>query len=568
MKQQFYAFFMLALLAHVTLHAQTLCGATQSTVTIKPNRIKANFSHGTLFSTLGNLGGLVPDIPQEDAVSTIFSVGLNIGGFDPTGNLLLASRTYHPFSGPTSYFAGPYVFDATVGVFVPSECIFWDRHFVVIGDDIQQFIIDLPNLTISQAIAEYPAIMGWPGKGNPHFSAVYSFTLPNGTQGLAPFVDADNDGNYNPMTGDYPAVQLRDITPFIPSQMAWSVFNTSGGITPQNTPVMEIQETVWGFDCPNDSVLQNTVFTAQKIIHRGTDLLDSLAISYFIDFDLGCFADDNIGTLPGQNAVYAYNADAVDGTVGFNCQVPSFQNIVPPVQSAVWLNQSLDKVIYHNNDGLGNFPPATLTPTTAPEIIGMMNGYWRDNTLLTEGGNGYGGTTPADYAFPDLPSDPNGWSECTANQPFGDRRLYATHQVGQFSPGAIIEMNLAWITTFNPSLPCGLGNTSAHISHIQNLYDEEFEGLCSPSSSTNSLTTLHNLNVSPNPAATSVTVEYPESRPRLITLVASDGRIVRRISEPAAEQTLLSVADLASGIYAIQILTDQGVAVRSLVVAR
>jgi hypothetical protein len=34
--------------------------------------------------------------------------------------------------------------------------------------------------------------------------------LPNTSQDLAPFFDADNDGKYNALKGDYPAVHLKD----------------------------------------------------------------------------------------------------------------------------------------------------------------------------------------------------------------------------------------------------------------------------------------------------------------------------------------------------------------------
>jgi Secretion system C-terminal sorting domain len=546
------------------LAQQPLCTPPASIGVIQPNQIKAFYGTGSLFSN-GPDGGLQPFVDQSTSPSTIYTVGLNIGAVDPGGNLYMANRNYYT-NGASSYYSGPFDYDGS-GQLIETNCSAWDRQFQVSGSDIAQFLMDLPTLTIQTAIQNYPSIMGWPGRGNPYFSTIYSYTLPNSNIGLAPFFDSNNDGNYNPMQGDYPEVQLAGNQRFVPTEFGWSVFRTSGGITPNRNPYIEIHQTIWGFDCPNDPVLQRTIFTSQKFIHRGFENYDSTTIGYFIDYDIGCYVDDYMGTMPTKNAVIGYNADPTDGESGFNCQIPTFEEIAPPVQSAVFLNQTLDKSIYVNNSSIGNVPAATIDPFIDTDIMAILNGYWLDNSPLTYGGNGYGGPEPTDYVFPSDPSDPNGWSECTANLSFGDRRLYATHKFGLWQPGGIHEMTLAWITTFEPDLPCGLGQTGAHIDYIQGLYNTGLSNLCSPVNSTSQITQL-DITVTPVPAQNEITINYGDTKVLNINLLSMDGRLVRQVAQPDATQTTLPVHDLVPGFYMVQIEAEHGTAVRSVVVAR
>ena len=79
---------------------------------------------------------------------------------------------------------------------------------------------------------------------------------------------------------------------------------------------------------------------------------------------------------------------------------------------------------YMNNGGIGSPPPATTDANQGPEFYDIMRGIWLDGTPITVGGDGYnpGSTDVTSYVFPDDPNDPDGWSMCTADLPFGDRR--------------------------------------------------------------------------------------------------------------------------------------------------
>jgi hypothetical protein len=73
-------------------------------------------------------------------------------------------------------------------------------------------------------------------------------------------------------------------------------------------------------------------------------------------------------------------------------------------------------------------------PSIAPAYNGIMHGRWKDNTLLTYGGNGYGGTIPTNFAFSGEPENGSGWSEVSVQDISGDRRGVAS--IGPFSLAA------------------------------------------------------------------------------------------------------------------------------------
>jgi hypothetical protein len=542
------------------------CGLPQSFAEINANNIRAKIPNaGDLFFDGSDAGyfPLTPSSPNQN-VATVFAGGLWLIGVDQDGNLRGAARTYRIESSESQvYVAGPLELDGTKA---PGVCQNWDRHFVAKAEDISTFLANLPTLTTQQAIQQFPSIMGWPGRGNPHFSAVHSFDLPNNSAGLAPFHDVNNDGLYNPMQGDYPVVALRNKPLFVADQMIWSVFSTTDISDFAPTPI-EFQQQVWAFDCPEETTLQNSIFTSYKIICRDTQRLDSVRLGVFIDFDLGCYFDDYLGTIPESNAVFMYNADLSDGVNGSCSGIPFFTGAVP-IQSMSMLDRSLDRTIAYNNPSIGNPSAATTDPELDIEFYSYLNGRWRDDTPLTFGGGGYGGPTATDYFFPDDPADPTGWSACTLGGSSGDQRMLAVTDLDSLLPGQVTELTLAWTTHASPNATCSRGQVVSDIATVQNLFNNGFSGTCLPLLSSHEALKNIDLVVSPNPARNEVTLRYPSIKPLVINLLAPDGRLVRSVQNPPADQITLDVAALPAGVYAIQIRTDEGLFTRKVSVVR
>lgn len=549
-----------------------VCGNPQSQIDIQGNNIKARILNGgDLFTDLTD-GQFIPNPgpPGSNDPSTIYAAGFWMGGLDPGFNLKLATSDYRS-DGKYDFTAGPLSPDGTTD---GTTCSNWDKHFRVTGAEIAAFRAALP-LTAAELKAQFPGIAGWPGRGNPHFSSIWGFDLPFTSQALAPYYDENLNGIYDPEQGDYPVVELRSFSPFVPAEIVWCVFNDENGGAPHFNSGgkqlnVEVQLTVWAFDCADQATINNTLFTSHKIINRSPERLDSTHIGIWVDVDLGCYLDDYIGCNPSLNTIYAYNQDAVDGQPGNTCQgVPTFP-AAPPVQSITFLNHPLTTFATINNGSVGG-PAGSSDPVSPNEIFNYMTGTWRDGTPFTYGGSGYNpgnpNATPVNHLLPDDPADPNGWSMCSANLPFGDRRMLGTSKIGEVDPGYVEYFDMAWTFHPNPSLPCGLGTTFSDVATIQALYNNKFQDVCSPLKAPE--LPADSLQLFPNPTAGAAVLKYGSLLPLSLRVFDAAGRMVlEKTSSFEKEQTIIETSTLASGVYNLQVLTDQGSVTKKLAVIR
>jgi len=307
----------------------------------------------------------------------------------------------------------------------------------VFRDAFEQHLADFND----NGVIDFPiaAIFDWPAKGN---------GFARGNEGVplmvhgdaAPFVDVDSNGIYNPAVGDYPKIKG--------DQMLWYVYNDKGGIhteTGGRAIGVEIQISAYGYNCPADDILFNTLLIDYKIIYRGTSPLYDVYIGKWIDFDLGCYANDYVGCDSPSNTFYAYNGTAID----FDCTSSGYGNN-PPIQTVTFLNQELTGFTYYNNDFtvVGN-------PENAVQYYNYLSGFWKDNSAFTSDScNGYGGTVPTRFFYPGNPSDSTEWSECSCNHYPSDRRGMGTIGPFTLNTNQVIEMTLAFTTHFLPFNEC------------------------------------------------------------------------------------------------------------------
>jgi hypothetical protein len=132
---------------------------------------------------------------------------------------------------------------------------------------------------------------------------------------IAPFVDVNGNGYYNPLIdGDYPCI--------LGDQAIFYVFNDdtvhtqSGGLSLG----VEITGLVYGYHA--NSFLDSVVFVQYNIRNK-TKELQNIRVGAMADFDIGNSIDDICGTLVDGNTVFAYNGDNDDeGPLGFGTQPP------------------------------------------------------------------------------------------------------------------------------------------------------------------------------------------------------------------------------------------------------
>jgi hypothetical protein len=541
------------------------CGTPQSQIDMFGNALRVRLlNNNTLGNDLLNAVFEPNTGPQPGQVpSTIFAAGLWYGGIAPNGSLKFNAPAYN--SNGAGAFTGPL---SISGATTSTDCSNWDRHFVVTRAEIEAFLTDVQDGNLS---APHAAIKGWPAVGNPFFSQIWGFDLPFSQQALAPFFDANGDNQYNPLDGDYPVVALRGKPFFVPETIIWSVTNDVGNGTIGTQDVgMEVQTTSFVFSCDQSPTMNNTLFTSYKMIYRGAVPIDSFSVGMYVDFDLGCFANDYVGAYPEYDGFFAYNATANDAT-GSLCTGTLNFGTTTPAQAVTFLDMPLTHFLPLFNSSVGNYPNATTDPTLAFQIYNCLNGHWKDGTPLTQGGTGYNpaSSVSASHAFPNVPGYA-GWSMEQANLAPTDVRGLGSSYIGELLPGAINELTVAWSfhqRPFNNNLQIA-DALRGELEQLQDLYDNNFESACSAIVAAKTPVVQGVLPVSPNPAASLLRVQLSQLPEGTLEVFHISGQSMLVQPLQRSEPLDINVAQWPNGVYLLRYRTEQGVWTQKVVVEK
>ena len=519
-----------------------LGGSEGNSIYLEANNIKALIDPtGSLFWDGNNAKFEVER--DGNSLATIFAQGLWIGGRDVAGNILVSAATYGKSANQYDYSPGPLLFQDLETSIEPDleNCEEWDRTWSVTRQEIEAHIADFTD----NGIIDNPVstVINWPGRGNQNLSF-----LPVTNQGLAPFWDRDADGIYEPFAGDYPILPQNLESPLPRAdQMTWCVFHTGFGLLNDSNSTksasLEVQLMAWSFNCSDNELLNNTIFTTYKMINRNISPVEDTKIGFWHDFDLGCFEDDYIGCAPEQNTFFVYNATNQD-----DCQIVTSAGTNPPVQAVTILNKPLDKFIYMNNGAFGDMP-ATADPNSEQEYLNYLEGSFRDGTPITEGGTGFqSGGDVTNFVFPDDPNDAEGWSMNSAGLPPGDRRALGVVSLGDMLPGQITIIDLAY-SYHREEGASNLENVTAmyeNVATIQAAYDNYFADVCNQVTAVSEPVWAKNIRLFPNPVNELLTIEYGANNIDQIEIWDNYGRCLLKLNE---QKNNFEVGTLPAGVY-------------------
>ncbi len=471
-----------------------VCASSESQIDMEINNVRARLlGGGDCWWDFNDGRYIVPKVDVttgQREVSSIFAGSVWLGGIDPAGNLKLAAQDYRP-GGRNDFWPGPLTDQGLTDEFI---CDNWDRHFRVTGDEIRKH---LANLSAGDRNPENipRGVKGWPSRGNPYFADVWGFDLPYTIQGLAGFYDEDGDGDYDPLKGDYPSIEIRGcpLNRF-PDEMIFWIYNDQGGGAPHartNGKAIQMEVQVQAFSYLTNDELNDMTFQRYKLINRATERIDSTFFAMWVDADLGCYLDDYIGCDSSKSLMYTYNQDATDGQPNCDCAGVATYCDKVPILGVDYFRGPLDtfgneigmsSFVYYNNPSVGTPTQPTTDPDLPVEFYRYLTGSWRDGQPFTFGGNGYNpGGVPTKYALHDDPNNPNGWSMCTANLPFGDRRTLQASGPFTLLPGAVNELiiGIPWVPDIDYPCPDLEGLFRAD-KLAQGLFDNCFEIIDGP----------------------------------------------------------------------------------------
>lgn len=419
------------------------------------------------------------------------------------------------------------------------------------------------------------AVFAWPGQWNPFFSDYNDgLVLPEDGGFTAEYWDIDGDGVYNPANGDYPILGIRGCgVPIVPTQMSWAAFELRG--MESDTVVFEGSVNLFTFGCQEDNALNDAVFSVHKIKNRSTTTFQDMYWGTFTDPDIGCPDNDYVGSFPDRLSSFIYNATPEDSpcpslteemTFGDNPLAWGMDVYRGPI-AEMGTAAPFSAITYYNQAQEGILP-ATTAPVTVAETYNYLQGKWRDGSLLTVGGNGYGGEEATSFAFPGFPEQEGGWTEWEAENAPGDRQLVHAYGPFDYLPGAVNEFIAAY-TVFD-----GEGDHLEKVSGLRGQIDQlqayfdacfEVEGPGSPpcmqvfTSTDAPKRTEMPVTVFPNPATDLIYIDAPLIPSQLI-LLDQLGRVVRQ-----GDSSPLQVSGLPGGVYYLQMQVGQQRLVKKVV---
>jgi len=570
-----------------TISLRESCFAGTSQDDLEINNVRARLlGGGDLWWDLSDGRYIIPNVgPGEREVSSIFAAAIWIGGYDSGNNLRIAAQTYR--QNGNDFWPGPIIDEENLAI-DQADCLNWNEHFEVKGDTIQKLIDDYLSDDDGDGVADEIvnkdldiSLRRWPARNNPYFEEAVGFALPQ-DRDLAPFYDENVDGIYDPRDGDIPQIgvigcEAQGISEVaFADQMIWWVYNDIGDVHSESGAPqigMEIQALAFAFATNN--AINNMSFYKYTLLNKATTTLKDTYIGQWVDPDLGCYSNDYVGCVVDESLGIVYNGTEADndcdGVNGYRDRVPMlgvdyFRG--PKDENGEELGMSAF-IYYNNNIDPGN-NPATTNPEEAQDFYGYLSGFWKDDSPVEFGGDGYGeGTFPTPYMFPGDPTDGSAWSECAVNNAPDDRRFVQSSGPFTLTSGATNEIIVGAVWVDDVDYPCPSFSRLLNADRVaQALFDNCFDIVDGPDAPNISIIELDQeliLTLSNSPGSNNANEDYFEKDPLIPpgfqdSVYNFQGYAVYQLTAPTIscddinncdEAKLIAVVDIKDGVGTI-----------------
>jgi len=501
------------------------------------------------------------EVPKNSGRKAIFASSLWIGGLDAGNNLHQAAMTYRQTGN--DYWPGP--LDTLTAATDSATSAAYDKVWKLDRWEIDEFRTMFANASVT-AGTYIPAynIVHWPAHG----AGAY-------TRNMAPFVDVNGDGMYNPMTdGDYPKIKG--------DQMCYWIFNDNLNVHTETGGQrfgIEVHASAYAYNCDSISdslkALNYTTFYNYEIFNRSSFGYHNTYLSLWQDGDLGEYSDDYVGCNPAGNYAFQYNGDnddeALSGVLGYGANPPMISNVIldgPLAPSADGVDNDNDgtideageknlmtRVLNYNN----NSHPVNGNPAAAAEFYNYMQGKWRDGSPLVYGGDGTGTGAPTSFMFDGVPG-PSGWSEVSEGNPFVDRRIVMSCGPFNLNPAEHVSFEFATVFTRDNSPVYSINNlfnrNQYDVQQIAQWYAYDNFPSCDPVLPTgisDPKPVETGMLIYPNPAGEQLFVEYSSLGGNvLIEIYDVQGQLLQKIKTEQVKQAI-GISGLAPGLYIVKV---------------
>ncbi|RYD55777.1 MAG: T9SS type A sorting domain-containing protein [Sphingobacteriales bacterium] len=542
MKKQIFLSAVILLLHYAETDAQLMPFSTIEYVDI--NNLRASvLLHGDLWSQPLNGPNPACEFPKGSGRHTMMGGALWMAGYGDNGKLHVSAQMYRGTGN--DYWPGP--LDNTGSTTAPIINQ-WAKIWKINQSDISKFL----SLTNRDSINTPRVILEWPAKGNLHAKGNGGASIVV-DRDMAPYVDANKDGKYNALDGDYPEMKG--------DQMLWWIFNdngithnfsTNGGVPFK----AEIKACAYAFK--KSTSADNIIFYEYQVANRSTTNYTDFRMGLWIDPDLGYAFDDFIGFDSSRRMGIVYNGRPEDG----NGEPESYGSQVPT--AAVTLlsmpgdNQNskvpAGSFVYHNNGNGVLGDPATDSDYDNYMRALLKNGDPFRNDFVGKGvvSRGFGTGPATKYVFPGDPSDNKQWSECASNNQPYDRRFLITSNDFNFNAGATEKLVFALVVTDPiPAYSCNDGFNE--IKKVADSAQQIHKSLQSVSVG-RIHTASSQINAYPNPASSMLYIEGLNSAVanNAVRVYDNIGRLIATENIYKDGRLQIDISRLAPGMYYIQ----------------
>ncbi|MCK5857215.1 MAG: T9SS type A sorting domain-containing protein [Bacteroidales bacterium] len=475
------------------------------------------FAHGSYF-----------EAPAGSDKSTVYGTNLWVAAKDQNGALHTSVESSGHYE--LIWSAGP-VMDS---VWYKIEADKWSEPWKVYRSEVNYHILHWQdgNYQIPQSISE------WPGNGD---------TTKGQTFQIAPFVDINFNGIYEPQSGDYPQ--------FCGDQAIFFIFNDDRlwkNSIGQHMKV-EVQAMAYEFNAHFDSALYNTLFINYKIVNRSDNDYDSLYLGIFSDFDIWYAHDDYIGTDSTLSLIYGYNANNRDFFIN---------DSNPPATGIAFLNKPLTNSMPTNSFSNQFFPD------NDSEYFDFMQSVFPNGNHLYYGGHGIDSNKFTNYIYSGLPSDTNQWSEVSNKSNPYDRKILGS--TGSYNLMKDSSINLDWAIIYARNF----ADTNAYMavdvllqrtSSIQAFYQNHLADHC-----VNGYTSInpHELDkdvlLYPNPAYSKIYINSSDNKIQSLEIFDITAKKLIHL-ESISQAYGIDISSLSTGMYFIRIKIDNQFIVKKFI---
>ncbi|MBO6518339.1 MAG: T9SS type A sorting domain-containing protein [Bacteroidia bacterium] len=412
---------------------------------------------------------------------------------------------------------------------LPKDAIDWAKVWT-----INRSQVDEHKLRFKEAGYEVPdEIKQWPS----------SHDDDNVNAFLAPFIDWNKNGIYDPENGDYPS--------FLGDHAAYFIANDLYGenVFPEaNKLGVELQGLVYAFDAAS---LTNTLFVKLFLINRSENDYEPFYFGQYVDYQLGNDSDNYTSTDVNRRLVYGYNGDSDDeGPLGYGNKLPA--------AGCVFLSQSLESsCAFQNGEEHRGYPE------TESEMLSVMEGKWRSGTSKYASGMGLSGASELEtkFIYPKK-TDANVQSENWGDEGSGDdpgvRNGLGVIKFDNFKAGKYKQIDLAFVLTQSEK------DVEENLLTEVDAIHQYYRSTLSVSEVVNNL----HLDVYPNP--------FVVGKDRWLNMNALEadlwdlnGKKVTRLVRHKTDDKKFEIPcneKLVSGIYYIKAVTDIGILNRKVIV--